>query len=164
MPKHIPAAFAQVVTDAPELLHLQDDTTTHKLEALHIIAPSFCLLVLLWWHVLLQVDSYPILGLSWLHTHPQWESASATFCNRNACNPENFGSKCVFPLVLSFRLQAVCGVSQSGTTCLVNYDDNRPAGGIQLGSSLESRPSDPRNLERFPKQLELGLLVEDCLE
>eukprot|EP00931_Biecheleriopsis_adriatica_P105045 TRINITY_DN79645_c0_g1_i1.p1 TRINITY_DN79645_c0_g1~~TRINITY_DN79645_c0_g1_i1.p1 ORF type:complete len:924 (+),score=119.34 TRINITY_DN79645_c0_g1_i1:136-2907(+) len=42
---------------------------------------------------LLEIDSYPILGLSWLHTNPQW---------------------------------AVCGVSQSGTTCLVNYDDSRP--------------------------------------
>ncbi|CAK8993664.1 unnamed protein product, partial [Durusdinium trenchii] len=52
------------------VINHEDDTTTHKLE----------------------VDSYPILGLSWLHTHPQW---------------------------------AVCGVSQSGTTCLVNYDDNR---------------------------------------
>lgn len=41
----------------------------------------------------LEVDSYPILGLSWLHTNPQW---------------------------------AVCGVSQSGTTCLVNYDERRP--------------------------------------
>eukprot|EP00440_Ansanella_granifera_P075380 gb/GFBE01081805.1/.p1 GENE.gb/GFBE01081805.1/~~gb/GFBE01081805.1/.p1 ORF type:complete len:929 (+),score=130.50 gb/GFBE01081805.1/:1-2787(+) len=42
---------------------------------------------------LLEVDTYPILGLSWLHTNPQW---------------------------------AVCGVSQSGTTCLINYDESRP--------------------------------------
>mmetsp|Transcript_28541 Transcript_28541/g.51664 ORF Transcript_28541/g.51664 Transcript_28541/m.51664 type:complete len:972 (+) Transcript_28541:147-3062(+) len=36
------------------------------------------------------VDHFPILGLSWLHTNPQW---------------------------------AVCGVSQSGTTCLVHYNE-----------------------------------------
>jgi len=53
------------------IINHEDDTTTHTLE----------------------VDSYPILGLSWLHTNPQW---------------------------------AVCGVSQSGTTCLVNYDECRP--------------------------------------
>lgn len=43
-------------------------------------------------HVL-EVDSYPILGLSWLHTNPQW---------------------------------AVVGVSQSGTTCLIRYDEAKP--------------------------------------
>lgn len=42
---------------------------------------------------LLEIDSYPILGLSWLHTQPQW---------------------------------AVVGASQSGTTCLVRYDESRP--------------------------------------
>lgn len=43
-------------------------------------------------HVL-EVDSYPILGLSWLHTQPQW---------------------------------AVVGASQSGTTCMVRYDESKP--------------------------------------
>eukprot|EP00930_Biecheleria_cincta_P019125 TRINITY_DN14693_c0_g1_i2.p1 TRINITY_DN14693_c0_g1~~TRINITY_DN14693_c0_g1_i2.p1 ORF type:complete len:1009 (+),score=155.95 TRINITY_DN14693_c0_g1_i2:106-3132(+) len=41
----------------------------------------------------LELDNYPILGLSWLHTNPQW---------------------------------AVCGVSQAGTVCLVNYNEDRP--------------------------------------
>lgn len=41
----------------------------------------------------LELDNYPILGLSWLHTNPQW---------------------------------AVCGVSQAGTVCLVNYHEDRP--------------------------------------
>jgi len=40
---------------------------------------------------LAAVDHFPILGLSWLHTNPQW---------------------------------AVCGVSQSGTTCLVHYNES----------------------------------------
>lgn len=40
----------------------------------------------------LELDQYPILGLSWLHTNPQW---------------------------------AVCGVSQAGTVCLVNYQEDR---------------------------------------
>lgn len=43
-------------------------------------------------HVL-EVDSYPILGLAWLHTQPQW---------------------------------AVVGASQSGTTCMVRYDESTP--------------------------------------
>lgn len=53
------------------IINHEEDSTTHTLE----------------------VDSYPILGLSWLHTNPQW---------------------------------AFCGVSQPGTTCLVNYDERRP--------------------------------------
>mmetsp|Transcript_48513 Transcript_48513/g.87165 ORF Transcript_48513/g.87165 Transcript_48513/m.87165 type:complete len:918 (+) Transcript_48513:144-2897(+) len=41
----------------------------------------------------LDVDSHPILGISWLHTNPQW---------------------------------AVIGVSQSGATSLVRYDESKP--------------------------------------
>mmetsp|Transcript_87630 Transcript_87630/g.248171 ORF Transcript_87630/g.248171 Transcript_87630/m.248171 type:complete len:897 (-) Transcript_87630:687-3377(-) len=63
-----------------------------------------------------EVDTFPILGLSWLRTSPQW---------------------------------AVCGASQSGTTCVLRYDESKPG-------FLETR-----NLEPFPKLSSLSVNCTD---